>query len=61
MTIKEDERLKPLKESLLRGRGVLSRPMLVAVGDKEFGRFGDEGRVLEREGFWGLNEIIGVV
>lgn len=47
--------MKPLKESLVRGRDVLSRTM--AGSGREEG-FGDVGRLLGRKGFGCLNEII---
>jgi len=56
--VEEDERLKPLKDSLLRGRGVLSRAMLVSGRDRGAG---DVGRLFGRKGFGCLNEIIAVV
>lgn len=47
--------MKPLKESLVRGRDVLSRTM---AGSGWEGGFGDVGRLLGRKKFGRLNEIV---
>lgn len=47
--------MKPLKESLVRGRDVLSRTM---AGSGWEGEFGDVGRLLRGKKFGCLNEII---